>query len=172
MPQSTGLSPHDAEPAGQARPLAQLNGEFMRALQALKAAGEGDLACKMAARGWALLFGDHPLEALRLEKLLHRLALNPPVRKDPAMPNVTLPLEVRHLPPAQRHALIFETLTMLGLGQAIELINDHDPKPLRYQFDAETPGQFSFTYLEAGPEVWRVEIRRIAGAGTRQSGAV
>jgi uncharacterized protein (DUF2249 family) len=37
-------------------------------------------------------------------------------------------------------------------------VNDHDPFPLRYQFEATRTGQFSWDYLEAGPVVWRVAI--------------
>jgi uncharacterized protein (DUF2249 family) len=40
----------------------------------------------------------------------------------------------------------------------MELINDHDPKPLRYQFMMELPDRFEWDYLEEGPEVWRVSI--------------
>jgi uncharacterized protein (DUF2249 family) len=40
----------------------------------------------------------------------------------------------------------------------MELINDHDPKPLYYQFQAEMPERFTWTYLEQGPATWRVEI--------------
>ena len=46
------------------------------------------------------------------------------------------------------------------------LVNDHDPKPLRYQFEAEHAGQFTWEYLESGPEVWRVRIGR-PGAAAR-----
>ena len=46
----------------------------------------------------------------------------------------------------------------LAAGKSFVLINDHDPKPLYYQFDAEHKGQFSWEYLESGPEVWRVRI--------------
>ena len=38
------------------------------------------------------------------------------------------------------------------------LVNDHDPKPLYYQFSFERAGTFTWRYLEEGPEVWRVEI--------------
>jgi len=41
------------------------------------------------------------------------------------------------------------------------LVNDHDPEPLRYQFEAEHAGQFTWLYLESGPEVWRVRIGRV-----------
>ena len=49
-------------------------------------------------------------------------------------------------------------LRRAGPGEALELVNDHDPKPLRYQFEAELPGTFTWDYLEEGPEAWRVRI--------------
>lgn len=69
-------------------------------------------------------------------------------------------VDVRNTPPPQRHPLIFGTFEALASGESFELINDHDPKPLYYQFQAERAGQFGWTYLEQGPEVWRVEIRK------------
>ncbi len=69
-------------------------------------------------------------------------------------------LDVRTLAPAGRHAVIFATFEALPPGQAFILVNDHDPKPLRYQFEAEHAGTFTWTYLEQGPEVWRVRIGR------------
>lgn len=67
-------------------------------------------------------------------------------------------LDVRQIAPPQRHTLIFETFGRLQPGEAFELINDHDPKPLYYQFKAERDGQFTWDYQEQGPEVWRVRI--------------
>ncbi|TIV25082.1 MAG: DUF2249 domain-containing protein, partial [Mesorhizobium sp.] len=52
----------------------------------------------------------------------------------------------------------------LAPGRKFVLVNDHDPKPLYYQLEAEHPQQFSWTYLERGPEVWRVEIGRLLKA--------
>lgn len=69
-------------------------------------------------------------------------------------------LDVRQLPPRERHATIFETFESLRPNQAIDLVNDHDPKPLYYQLSAENPGEFTWTYRQEGPEVWEVEIRR------------
>ncbi len=40
-------------------------------------------------------------------------------------------------------------------------LGDHDPKPLRYQFEAEHAGQFTWLYPESGPAVWRVRIGRV-----------
>lgn len=77
-------------------------------------------------------------------------------------PNLASRVDVRPLPPRERHPLIFSTFGALATGQAMELINDHDPKPLYYQFQAEMPGAFSWDYLEEGPDTWRVAITRLA----------
>jgi uncharacterized protein (DUF2249 family) len=78
-------------------------------------------------------------------------------------------LDVRTEEPKRRHELIFETFTDLPVGQTYVLVNDHDPKPLRYQFEAENAGEFSWQYLEEGPEVWRVRIGRTAAPGASAS---
>ena len=49
-------------------------------------------------------------------------------------------------------------------GQGFVLVNDHDPKPLYYQFEAEHTGQFTWDYLEEGPLTWRVRIGRADSA--------
>ncbi len=73
-------------------------------------------------------------------------------------------VDVRALPPAQRHQKIFKLVDELAVGRSFILVNDHDPKPLYYQLEAEHPQQFSWTYLEKGPTVWRVEIGKLAKA--------
>jgi uncharacterized protein (DUF2249 family) len=67
-------------------------------------------------------------------------------------------LDVRQMPPRERHPTIFATFDGLAAGEAFELLNDHDPRPLRYQFEAEAPDTFTWEYLEEGPEDWRVRI--------------
>ncbi len=69
-------------------------------------------------------------------------------------------LDVREIPPRERHGLILGTFDSLARDEAFVLVNDHDPKPLYYQFQFEKAGQFTWTYEEEGPEVWRVEIGR------------
>ena len=72
-------------------------------------------------------------------------------------------VDVRDVSPSLRHGLIFQTFEALAPGAGFELINDHDPKPLYYQFAAERAGTFTWDYLESGPDVWRVRIGRTAG---------
>jgi len=69
-------------------------------------------------------------------------------------------IDVREIIPRDRHPLIFQTFDALQEDEGFELVNDHDPKPLYYQLLHERPDQFSREYLEDGPEVWRVAIRR------------
>lgn len=69
-------------------------------------------------------------------------------------------VDVRVIAPRERHPLIFGTFDELAAGEAFTLVNDHDPKPLFYQLSAEREGQFSWTYLERGPETWRVRIAK------------
>lgn len=76
-------------------------------------------------------------------------------------PNVLDILDIRPVPPRQRHPLIFTKFDALEAGDGFILVNDHDPKPLWYQFQAERAGQFAWDYLEEGPEAWRVRIGRV-----------
>lgn len=75
------------------------------------------------------------------------------------MPPAASRIDVREIPPRDRHPLIFSTFSGLATGQALELVNDHDPRPLYFQFNDRVPGQFAWDYLERGP-VWRVAITR------------
>jgi uncharacterized protein (DUF2249 family) len=70
-------------------------------------------------------------------------------------------LDVRRIPPREKHPTIFQTFDGLDNGQSMMLINDHDPRPLRYQMIAERPDTFEWEYQEEGPEVWRVRITRL-----------
>lgn len=67
-------------------------------------------------------------------------------------------VDLREMRPPERHPLVFETFENLSPGESFVLINDHDPKPLFYQFKFEREGQFSWDYLEEGPQAWKVRI--------------
>ena len=69
-------------------------------------------------------------------------------------------LDVRSIVPREKHPTIFSTFDSLQSGETFQLINDHDPMPLYYQFQAERSEQFVWNYVEKGPEVWRVNISR------------
>ncbi len=79
-------------------------------------------------------------------------------------PRVVATLDVRRIPQAARHDRIFGRLEELASGEALGIVNDHDPVPLRNQLDALWPGGFSWSYEETGPDLWRVLITRRQGA--------
>jgi uncharacterized protein (DUF2249 family) len=58
--------------------------------------------------------------------------------------------------------LIFQTWDALGPGEAFDLVNDRDPKPVYNQLNIEREGRLTWNYLEHGPELWRVRIGRSA----------
>lgn len=73
-------------------------------------------------------------------------------------PSLETTIDVRIIPPFDRHSLIFGTFDRLNSGDSFVIVNDHDPRPLSYQFDARYAGKFTWQYLEQGPDVWRVRI--------------
>lgn len=75
------------------------------------------------------------------------------------MSDVEKELDVRVISPQQKHPTIFKTFKNLGENESFILVNDHDPKPLRYQMSAILGDDvFHWEYLEEGPEVWKVRI--------------
>ena len=69
-------------------------------------------------------------------------------------------LDVRVIPPREKHPTIFRTFDTLASGQSLVLLNDHDPSPLRDQLLAERPDSFDWAYEAEGPELWKVRISR------------
>lgn len=70
-------------------------------------------------------------------------------------------VDVREMPPRERHPRIFAAWEALPVGGAMRLLNDHDPKPLFYEFKAERAGEFEWLPVEQGPERWSILITRV-----------
>jgi regulator of cell morphogenesis and NO signaling len=71
-------------------------------------------------------------------------------------------LDIRPVEPRHRYETIIGAYEGLATGGAIELTVDHDPTCMYYALKA-TRGDdaFEFDYLERGPEVWRVRVRKL-----------
>jgi uncharacterized protein (DUF2249 family) len=74
-------------------------------------------------------------------------------------------IDVRLLPPQERHPRVFAMLDAMPPKSAMLLISDHDPVPLRRHLAQHFSGMFDWRPVEEGPEVWRAEIRRLAHPG-------
>ena len=73
-------------------------------------------------------------------------------------------IDVRTIPPYERHAQLFARFDALQTGEAFVIVNDHNPVPLHMQLEGRTPGQVAWTYLQQGPDLWRVQIGKQAAA--------
>jgi uncharacterized protein (DUF2249 family) len=79
-------------------------------------------------------------------------------------------IDVRTVSPPARHPLIFGTFDGLAAGESFEILNDHDPLPLYFQFERSRTGEFEWRYLQTGPSVWQVRIGRV-GSGMQPAAA-
>lgn len=84
--------------------------------------------------------------------------------------DVPAKLDVREIPHGRRHPRIFGIYARLAPGESFVLVNNHDPKPLRREFQATYPDQFGWDYLETGPDQWQVRIERLP-VQARRAGA-
>lgn len=85
-------------------------------------------------------------------------------REDDPGIDVVDDLDVRSLPPGQRHELIYEAYANLDDGEGFVLVNDHDPKPLYHQFQAEKGPEFTWEYRKEDSGEFRVLIGKAAEA--------
>lgn len=78
-------------------------------------------------------------------------------------------LDIRQIPPRERHSRIFATFDQMAVGDSVLLANDHDPRPLYHQFNTERAGAFSWVYLEEGPGQWQVRINKTKANAPKDS---
>ena len=69
-------------------------------------------------------------------------------------------LDARNIPHAIRHATIFGALSAVRSGGSLILIAPHDPLPLLKQIEDREGGTIEVSYLERGPEAWRLRLAR------------
>jgi uncharacterized protein (DUF2249 family) len=70
-------------------------------------------------------------------------------------------LDVRELPKPDKHPTIFTAYAALAAGESFVLVNNHDPKHLRAEFDRDYPDSYGWEYLESGPRAWRIRITKL-----------
>ena len=78
-------------------------------------------------------------------------------------------VDVREVSPRERHPMIFAAFDDLQPGGAFILVNDHDPLPLYYQFEAERPGQVELGAAGRGPRALGDPHRQARASGVAHS---
>ncbi|MDN5725387.1 MAG: DUF2249 domain-containing protein [Propionibacteriales bacterium] len=71
-------------------------------------------------------------------------------------------LDVRTMSRPERHSIIFASFDELPVGGALDLTSDHEPRPLRQEFEADHPGGHDWSSHEIEPRVWRTMITKLA----------
>lgn len=71
-------------------------------------------------------------------------------------------VDVRGLRKPDKHPRIFAAYRGLPVGGSFVLINDHDPKHLREEFETDHAGSYGWDYLNQEPRDWRIEIAKLA----------
>lgn len=72
----------------------------------------------------------------------------------------TIVLDARTIPHTIRHAAIFGALNAIVPRSALEVIELHDPQRMLAELQQRQPDTFDVSYIERGPEVWRVRLSR------------
>jgi uncharacterized protein (DUF2249 family) len=70
-------------------------------------------------------------------------------------------INVGDIDPQHRHIVTLQLFEHLATGDTLQLVMDHNPTPLRYQLEARHGSRCVWTYLEEGPDVWRVRLQNV-----------
>ncbi|MDZ7721116.1 MAG: DUF2249 domain-containing protein [Balneolaceae bacterium] len=106
---------------------------------------------------------DHTWEIKKKEKNKIIIHVTKKAENDIDSTDITVvnKFDVRPYPPAKRHDMVFEAFNELKPGEAFVFINDHDPKPLYYQMEAEYSEPFKWEYLMTLPQEWKVKVIKL-----------
>lgn len=87
--------------------------------------------------------------------------------------NVDFIINVPLLEPRLKHPTIFQKFDELEPGRSLIINNDHDPKPLFYQLQAERGDIFTWEYLQQGPDVYRIQVtKKLSGKSAETLGEI
>jgi uncharacterized protein (DUF2249 family) len=69
-------------------------------------------------------------------------------------------LDVREIPPVDRHSKIHDTFESMDPGETLTIVNDHEPKPLYYEMAAEVPDfdEEAYAVRQEDPEKFVAEF--------------
>ncbi|WP_245471785.1 MULTISPECIES: DUF2249 domain-containing protein [Bradyrhizobium] len=93
----------------------------------------------------------------------------------PKEPSMTEPnadervINVADIDPKYRHAILFRLFEHLASDQSLQIVVDHDPRRLRLQLEAQHGSRCNWSYLERGPDFWRVRLRLLPPEGKEAS---
>lgn len=85
--------------------------------------------------------------------------------RESSQTNVAHTLDVRAVPPWLRHERIFERFSRLHDGDSMLIVTDHEPRPLRTEFDRLHAGSFSWRVRYLAHDRWEATIHKLPQRG-------
>jgi uncharacterized protein (DUF2249 family) len=76
-------------------------------------------------------------------------------------------INVADIDPQYRHAILFRLFENLAPNQSLQIVVDHNPARLRLQLEAQYGSRCGWSYLEQGPDRWRVRLHLLGPDGAR-----
>ena len=70
-------------------------------------------------------------------------------------------IDCKTIPPELKHTTVFKKLESIKPGCILQLVTDHDPKTLYLELLNKITGQFVWTYMESGPDIRKINIKKI-----------
>lgn len=68
-------------------------------------------------------------------------------------------INVADIDPKYRHNILFRLFEHLAPDDSLQILVDHDPRRLRLQLEARHGSRCAWSYLQEGPDLWRVRLR-------------
>ena len=68
-------------------------------------------------------------------------------------------INVADIDPKYRHDILFRLFEHLAPDDSLQILLDHDPRRLRLQLEARHGSRCAWSYLQEGPDLWRVRLR-------------
>ena len=76
------------------------------------------------------------------------------------MPTPATLLDLTTIPAAERETAILRGVEPIAPGHSMTIVSDVPPGTITDRLEAGSPGRFDCALLDAGPDRWRIEIRR------------
>lgn len=80
----------------------------------------------------------------------------------------TIEIDVRAIPTWERHPKIMALFDSLEEGGELLIRSDHEPRPLRAEFDRTRHGRYVWLQRMIAGDLWEVTLRRVHAAGPRE----
>ncbi len=77
------------------------------------------------------------------------------------MRHPTVEIDVRPMPVSERHPRIMAAFDALEVGAELRIISDHEPRPLRGEFERTRSGRYVWLQRALSSDRWEVTLRRV-----------